>query len=125
MNAPSNDRPPHEDLRVWHNAVELAVATHHESSRWPREERYGYISQVRRATVSIVANIAEGKARSGVRQYRAFVQIAYGSAREVQALLTLAKAVGIADDAQYTRLTGLLTPVLRQLLRLMQSLGSQ
>ena len=115
-------RPPHEELRVWHSSVELVKAVYEETARWPASERYGLVSQVRRAAVSVVANIAEGKARTGVRAYRAFVQVAYGSARDVEALLTLAAALGISKAEQLAPVRNLLYPVLKQLLRLMQSL---
>jgi four helix bundle protein len=119
---PAREPAPHERLRVWQDSVLLVKVVYEETARWPTEERYGLVSQLRRAGVSIVANIAEGKARTGTRQYRLFVQIAYGSAREVEALLSLAGSLGIASDAQCARVDAKLVPVLKQLLRLIQAL---
>ncbi|MBC7896001.1 MAG: four helix bundle protein, partial [Cytophagaceae bacterium] len=89
----SSSSAPFEKLRVWHDAVAFAVLVYRLTAAWPASERYGLTSQVRRACVSVVANLAEGSARLGKRAFHAFCQIAYGSLKEVEALLHVAVAL--------------------------------
>lgn len=84
----------YSDLIVWQYAVELARQTYLHSSAFPREEMYGLTSQLRRATVSIAANIAEGHARNSTAEFRYFLGIARGSLAEVETLVILANKLG-------------------------------
>lgn len=79
----------HRDLDVWRLAMDLAVEIYAVTAKFPREETYGLISQIRRAAVSISANIAEGYGRETTGAYIQFLRIAQGSTREVQSLLEL------------------------------------
>ena len=121
---PSEYRPSHERLRVWRSALDLVKVVYRDTAGWPADERYGLTRQVRRAAVSVVANLAEGSARTGPRQMRVFSQIAHGSVREVQALFTVGHELGFVDKECMTRLEAALFPVARQLLRLLQSLSA-
>lgn len=78
------------ELRVWQKAVEFTELVYRETANLPREERYGITSQMRRAAVSIPANIAEGYQRKNRREYLQFLHIADGSAAEVETLLIVA-----------------------------------
>jgi four helix bundle protein len=90
-----------KDLSVWREAVQLAVLVYELTSRYPSTERFGLVSQTRRAAVSISSNIAEGKGRSSPRERRRFLDIAIGSLFEVQSQIEIAIALGFirADDA--------------------------
>jgi four helix bundle protein len=92
----------HSKLKVFELADRLAISTYRSSSRFPVSERYGLQSQVRRAAVSIVANIVEGCARSTQAEYARFIEIAYGSARELQYEINLCGRLGFfeADHAR-------------------------
>jgi len=73
----------HKDLKVWQEAVELSVICYDVTSRFPREEQFGLVSQMRRAAISIASNIAEGAARTGSKEFIQFLYISLGSASEL------------------------------------------
>ncbi len=72
-----------EKIDVWRQAINFADLIYDISRSFPREEQFGLTSQVRRAAVSISSNVAEGTSRSSDRDFLRFVEIAYGSLREV------------------------------------------
>jgi four helix bundle protein len=73
-----------QDLSVWQRAMELTVSVYGLTKTFPREEIYGLTSQLRRASVSIASNIAEGRGRRTDGEFRQFLGIAQGSTYEVQ-----------------------------------------
>lgn len=88
------------DLVVWRNAMELTKRVYAETKHWPPEERYDLTSQVRRAAVSVPANIAEGHGRASRREFLHHLSIANGSLREVETLLEIARdATYLPEDA--------------------------
>lgn len=87
-------------LQVWNKAHELIQQIYAETQAFPKEERYGLTSQVRRAGVSIAANIDEGCGRGSDKDFGRFLQIAMGSASETEYLLLLARDLGfLAEDS--------------------------
>mgnify|MGYP002626581671 CR=1 FL=1 len=90
-----------EKLEVWKNAIQLADAIYRATKRFPDDERYGLTSQLRRAGVSIAANIAEGTGRSGSRERIRFVEIAYGSLMEVVSHLEIAMLQGFLEPDEH------------------------
>ncbi len=86
-----------QDLRVWKNAHQLALLIYKKTQDFPREERYGLTSQIRRASVSIAANIAEGSKRSTTNDFCHFLSISEGSNEEVKCLLFLARDLQFMD----------------------------
>jgi len=80
-----------KELIIWKKGIELVKAVYVLSKNFPSEEKFGMISQLTRAAVSIPANIAEGSSRNSEKDYARFMQIALGSAFEVQTYLVLAK----------------------------------
>ncbi len=92
----------YRDLKVWQRAMDLAVSVYELTQKFPREEQFGLTSQVRRASVSIAANIAEGYGRSSKPSYLNFLRIAQGSLKEVETHLILASRVGISPEAATT-----------------------
>jgi four helix bundle protein len=82
---------------------ELAVEVYRVTAGFPSEERFGLTSQLRRAAVSVVANIAEGAGRTGNREYHRFVSIACGSTAALEALLDLAELLGMASPDHFVR----------------------
>jgi four helix bundle protein len=89
----------HRDLIVWQKAMLVAEYAYGYSRLFPREEVYGLSSQLRRAAVSVAANIAEGYYRS-TREYLHFLSVAKGSAMEVDTLLLLAIRLGHLSEQQ-------------------------
>jgi four helix bundle protein len=81
---------------VWQRAVDLCVAVYGLTRKFPREEIYGITQQIRRASVSVPSNIAEGYARGSREQYRHFLCIAQGSCSELQTQLVIAHRLQLA-----------------------------
>jgi four helix bundle protein len=94
----------YRDLEVWQFAMDLAEAVYLLTRTFPKAEEYRMTSQLLRAAASVPANIAEGNARSGRKDYARFVSIARGSLAETETLLMLARRVrlGPADAIDQT-----------------------
>lgn len=86
----------YRDLIVWQRAMDLAEAVYGASSSWPESERFGLISQVRRAAVSIPSNIAEGHGRRADPEFRYFLGIAHGSLCELETCFALAERLKLS-----------------------------
>ena len=87
----------YRDLLVWQKAMELVVGTYRFSSSFPREELYGLTSQLRRASVSVPSNIAEGYGRASRQEYIQFLYVAQGSLKETETQIILAEMLGYAS----------------------------
>ena len=84
----------HTKLRAFELADELAIMVYRETGNFPKEEIYGLTSQMRRAAVSVPSNIVEGCARESQAEYLRFLQIAFGSLRELRYQLSIARRLG-------------------------------
>ena len=82
------------NIKVWEKAHLLTIAIYNATKPFPSDERYGLTSQLRRAAMSIPTNIAEGSGRRSDKEFANFLNIAMGSASEVEYLLLLSKDVG-------------------------------
>ncbi|MGE5205238.1 MAG: four helix bundle protein [Chlamydiota bacterium] len=111
------------DLRVWQAAHQLTPAIYKMTSRFPREELYGLTSQVRRCSASIAANIAEGCGRRGNAEFHRFLQIAAGSASELDYHLLLAHDLRFMNDADYERISVSLGQLRRMLSALLSKVA--
>ncbi|MDR0290387.1 MAG: four helix bundle protein [Treponema sp.] len=80
-----------KDLTVWQEAMNLVEMIYRQTKIFPKEEMYGMTSQIRRAAVSIPANIAEGNGRKSRKEYLQFLSIANGSASELETHLLIAE----------------------------------
>ena len=90
----------YRDLTVWQRSIELTVALYRMTRAFPREEMFGLTSQLRRASVSIASNIAEGYGRNTKGEYRNFLGMARGSALEVQTQLVIARELGFGTPSE-------------------------
>lgn len=88
----------YKDLIVWQKAMDLAVEVYRLSDKFPKAEIYSLTDQLRRATVSVVSNIAEGKGRESKQEYLHFLAIAQGSLTEAETQLLLAVRLGYLKD---------------------------
>lgn len=108
------------DLKVWEKGHALVLAVYKITARFPREELYGLTSQMRRAAVSIPANIAEGCGKDGGSDFARFLQIAAASASELEYHLLLANDLGLLERDVCEHLTGDVTEARRMLAVLIQ-----
>ena len=95
--------------------MDLAKEIYRLTEKFPRSELYGLTAQMRRATVSIPSNIAEGYARRSAKEYRYFYAIAYGSALELETHGILAKDLHFASSGDFQRSEAVLLEVLKML----------
>lgn len=89
----------YRDLRVWQVGMDLTFEIYHLTKTFPADELYGLTSQIRRAVISIPANIAEGHPR-GRKEYLRFLQIAKGSLTELETHLMISQRVGIVSETK-------------------------
>jgi four helix bundle protein len=113
-------RRKHRDLRAWQAAVELVEVVYQVTAAFPRDELFGITSQMRRAALSVPANIAEGAARSSTKELLYFLNVASGSLSELDTHLEIAGRLGFVDDQD--RLAGKIDEVFALLVALAGSL---
>ncbi|MBL7221726.1 MAG: four helix bundle protein [Phycisphaerae bacterium] len=109
-------------LSVWRKAHELTLAVYRTTIDFPDEERFGLTRQLRRACVSIAANLAEGTGRGGDKDFARFCQMAMGSATEVEYHLLLAHDLGMLNSQDHQDLTTTVIEIEKMLTSLMKKL---
>ena len=90
----------HRSLKAWQKAIELVERIYGETREFPKEELFGLTSQMRRAAVSVPANIAEGAARSGTKELVRFLSIAEASLSELDTHVEIARRLGYLKNDQ-------------------------
>jgi four helix bundle protein len=95
---------PYERFDAWKVSHELALAVYAATRRWPRSERYGLTSQLRRAALSVPTNIAEGSAKRGPAEFRRFLDYSLGSLSELAYLLRFARDGEFLTDEAWAQL---------------------
>src|SRR5205809_4951969 len=117
----------YKDLDVWQKSMALAEDCYRATSEFPRDEIYGMTAQMRRAAVSIPANIAEGYGRDQTGSFMQFLRIAQGSARELETHLILAERIALVDQEAVAPLQELcerVSKMLRPLIRSLEARGA-
>jgi four helix bundle protein len=110
------------NLVVWQRAVQLSTEIYRVTALFPKSEQFGLVNQMRRASVSIASNIAEGYGRSTRGEYVLFLGHARGSKCELQTQLVIAKTLGFAPDPSYRCAEQLCADVSRMLIAMMKKL---
>ena len=105
--------------------MDLVASCYQTTKSFPADERYGLVSQIRRAAVSIVANIAEGQGRNHTKEFLNHLSMARGSLKELETLLLVSQRVGLLDPSALAPLSALCDEVSRMLTGLRQSLESK
>lgn len=113
------------DLKVWRKGHDLTLAIYRATRTFPKDELYGLTSQLRRASASIPANIAENCVRGSGAEFRHFLQIAMGSASELEYHVFLARELGFLSAPDYEALTRSVTEVKRMLTSFIQKLHAE
>lgn len=114
----------YRDLVVWQKAIELSTCIYMLTQAFPKEELYGLVSQMRRASVSIASNIAEGRGRLNHAEFRQFLGLAQGSTYELQTQLIVAKNLNMADTPKLSEAESLSDEVSRMLGSFIRTLNS-
>jgi four helix bundle protein len=114
----------YKDLVVWQKGIALAKAVYQLTSRFPSEEKFGLVAQMRRAAVSIPSNIAEGQARHTTGEFIQFISHAEGSTAELETQLLLSVELGFSVEGRTTNEFALLDDIRRMLNGLRRKLSA-
>ena len=117
-----NNRYSYKDLEVWHLSISLAEQIYKLTRNFPREEKFGMISQLRRSAISVSNNICEGKGRLTAGEFRNFLSIARGSSYEVNNLLELSLRFGYCKAEDQINLSELNDKISAMLFKLIQNI---
>ena len=112
----------YKELKVWQKSYELCLAIYKITAKFPKEELYGLISQVRRCAVSIPSNIAEGYGRKTTLDYIRMLYISYGSVCELETQVLLAGDLGFIEKGELVKVIKDLAEIERMLKALIKSL---
>jgi four helix bundle protein len=94
----------YKELKIWQRSMDLCVEVYHHTAKFPKEEKFGLISQIRDCCTSIPSNISEGAGRNTNKQFRHFLEISMGSANELQTRVELAKRLEFISKPDADRL---------------------
>ena len=111
-----------KDLVVWQRAIQMSLAIYNLTSAFPSSERFGLTGQLRRASVSVASNIAEGYGKSSRGEYLSFLGHARGSNGEVQTQLVISKGLGFGSQESLLQAESLANEVGRMLVVMMNKL---
>lgn len=115
----------YRDLVVWERAVDLVVEIYRLSAGFPREEQFGLTSQMRRASVSVTANIAEGSGRATSRDFLNFLSYSRGSLKEIESMVFVAQRLGFVSTPECTQALSLAEETSRMLIGLRSSIAKR
>lgn len=110
------------DLKVWQKAHQFALNIYAATKSYPKEELYGLTSQIRRASLSIPTNIAEGCGKYTDADFARFCQIAFGSASEVEYLILFSRDIGLIKNNAYNELDNAVVEIKKMLGSLLHKL---
>lgn len=113
----------YKDLKVWKKAYCLCLLVYQLTSEFPKEEKYGLVSQMRRSVLSIPSNIAEGYSRKHRKEYLRFINIAFASCAELETQTLLSIDLGLAYQEKTEKVLEEISEVKAMLYRLYQSLS--
>ena len=108
----------HKDLVVWQKSMDLVVLVYKLVQELPKSEQYALSDQIRHAAVSIPSNIAEGKSRNSIKEYKHFIGIAKGSVAELETQLLICERIGYFNKEEISNTLGLLDEVSKMLTKL-------
>ena len=112
----------YRDLKVWQRAIQMTLTIYRATTDLPKEELFGLTTQIRRASVSVASNIAEGYGRSSTGEYKQFLGMARGSNLEVQTQLFIATELGYGNPSLLSEADNLSNEVSKMLNSLLAKL---
>ncbi|MCA9460185.1 MAG: four helix bundle protein [Nanoarchaeota archaeon] len=113
----------YKELSFFKKAHELTLEIYKITKEFPKEEKYGLTSQLKRAVASIGSNIAEGSVRSSTKDYKNFLYMSLGSAKEIEYQLLLAKDLEYISVRTYDRLNNILDEIIGKLVNYMKKIN--
>ena len=113
----------HKDLNVWRKAIDFVVAVYEITENYPKDELYGLTNQIRRASVSIPTNIAEGAARKGKLKFKRFLSYSLGSVSEIETQFIISLRLRYLMQKDFDIINNELTSIRKMLLGLIKSLN--
>lgn len=114
----------YKQLLVWQKSIDFVVKVYRVTDKFPKEELFVLVSQIRRAAISIPSNIAEGYNRGSRREYVQFLRIAFSSAAELDSQFIIAQKVDYLSSADYRNLSVDLEEIMKMLRVMIQKLSS-
>ena len=115
----------HKELHVWKASIEFVTEIYHLTKAFPKEETYGLTNQIRRASISIPSNIAEGAARSSNKEFSYYISIAIGSIAEIETQLFISRNLGYLKDSDFEKLDTKLTDIRKMATGLKKSIDAK
>jgi four helix bundle protein len=110
------------DLVVWQRAIELTICIYQLTRSFPKDEVYGLVSQMRRASVSVASNLAEGRGRLGPAEFRQFLGLAHGSTCEIRTQLVTARRLAMGDASALGQAESLAEEISKMLTSFIQTI---
>lgn len=114
----------YKDLTVWKKSYQLTLDIYSITKTFPKDELFGLVSQMRRSSVSVPSNLAEGNMRNGKKEHLQFIRIAYGSGAELETQLLLSRDLKYIDEIEYNKVNNLLSEVMRMLNKMTTTLSN-
>jgi len=105
----------YKDLIVWQKSIDLTIKVYKITNNFPKEEIYGLTSQMRRSSVSIASNIAEGRNRGTRKDFSQFLRISLGSCSELQTQIEIAKRLNLIKNTDYQEVDSLTIEITKML----------
>ena len=115
----------HKELIAWQKAIELVEEVYKMTQTFPKEEMFGIISQMRRCSISIPSNIAEGHSRNSSGEFKQFLGIAKGSSAELETQLIIAQKLGCITNEKLGEINSVLVNVRKLISGLLRSLNKK
>lgn len=115
----------YKELKVWQKGIRLVKDIYRITASLPRTEMFGLADQLRRASVSIPSNIAEGNGRHSRAEYTRFLNIARGSCYEMETQIIICKELAYINEEEYKSLSGQISEIGRMLNSMIQKLSSE
>lgn len=112
----------YKDLLVWQKSCDFTAKIYKITANFPQSEIYGLTSQLRRASVSVVSNLAEGSKR-GRKEFCQFIKIAQGSGAEIEAQLIVSKNIGYIPEKDFVEITNDLDDIMKMLTGLLKKIS--
>jgi len=113
-----------KELRVWQKSIDLTYEIYEVLSSFPLDEKYGLISQIKRASVSIPSNIAEGAGRSSGKEFKYFLSISLGSSFELETQFIIANRLGLINHEKMENFANRISEIQKMIYTLQRSINT-